>query len=106
MLNLGAVGFGARAQHMFGLMQKIDPGARLASLVEPAKASVLANRPEAAEATWYDDVTSMLDGEKLDGVLVAPRTATTSPRHCRLLSAEYRCFSRSRSSQLGKTWRR
>jgi predicted dehydrogenase len=71
MLNLGAVGFGARAQHMFGLMQKIDPGARLASLVEPAKASVLANRPEAAEATWYDDVTSMLDGEKLDGVLVS-----------------------------------
>ena len=77
MIRLGVIGYGGRAQGVFGLIGQLNVGAEVVAITDvrndEIKQQMTAAGKDPAKVAFYTDPDEMLDGEKLDGVLIGTR---------------------------------
>ncbi|MFI6390892.1 Gfo/Idh/MocA family protein [Nonomuraea sp. NPDC050547] len=79
MTRLGVIGYGRRIKAVLSAVGRVDPGARVVAIADPA-----AGAPEGADR--YDDAATMLDSADLDGVLIGTRCDLHTPMALRVLA--------------------
>ena len=98
MLRVGALGFGSRASHIIGQLQKMDPAAKLVAVwdshPESAREKIASALPgqKPEDVRFYDDPDALLDKEKLDGVIVGTRCSKHTTMACKVAARKLPLF--------------
>lgn len=66
-MNIGVIGYGARARYVVNEILKGDSSCRVAAIVDPIRNEEMADIPR------YDTTEEMLAAEKLDGIVIGTR---------------------------------
>lgn len=77
MIRLGVIGYGARAQGVLGLADRLNAGLEVTAITDVRNDEIrrcLEDRgKDPSKIAFYTDADEMLDKEKLDGVLIGTR---------------------------------
>lgn len=76
-MNIGVIGYGTRANRVFGMIQEHDRNIKLKAItdirVEQVKETLKENEINTNSTAFYNNADEMLDAERLDGVLIGTR---------------------------------
>lgn len=93
MARIGVVGFGRRLQHMVKVVARHDPDLRVVAIVDPESDARRNEFPDLLrDATGYPDVARMVDGSRLDGVMVGTRCDLHTPVAVEVLARDLPLF--------------
>jgi len=77
MIRLGVIGYGGRAQHVIGLICKLNAGVEVTAIADvrndEIREQMTARGQDPSKVAFYSDADQMLDQEKLDAVLIGTR---------------------------------
>ena len=89
-MNIGVIGYGARARSVMDVVLNSEPGCRIAAIVDPQAQAIAAKREQAGllgDIHYYATPEEMLSGEKLDGVLIGTRCSMHTDMALKVLPA-------------------
>ena len=93
-ITLGVIGYGFRARHMTALMRARD-NVRLSSICDTAldKAKIDAEKcePNFKDIRFFDSAEALLDGPKIDGVLIGTNCSSHAHLAIKVLERKV-CF--------------
>ena len=77
MLRIGVIGYGGRARGVLGLVERLTDETEIAAITDPRcdeiKDQMRTAGKDPDRVRFYTEAAAMLDGEKLDGVLIGTR---------------------------------
>jgi len=85
ILKIGVIGYGARIRGVIGEVQKLSPDCQVAAVVDvnPEKRQKI--EQENAEVRTFETVEDMLNGTKLDGIMIGTRCSQHTPMALKVL---------------------
>ncbi|GIP33241.1 Gfo/Idh/MocA family protein [Paenibacillus sp. J2TS4] len=72
-MKLGVIGYGVRISHFIEEIIRQEPSCRIAAIADTRHNKVREEHPELHDVAWYGSVEELLNGPKLDGILIGTR---------------------------------
>ena len=88
MKRIGFIGYGLRASVLMRAFAALEADITVAAIADPRAKEIqkeVAEDPYFAHTRYYPDAQAMLDGEALDGVILATRCSLHTPLACAVL---------------------